>query len=111
MVGAALHAARPGRRCRAPEAGSKPSTSVCGKRSRSRSIACSGRRVVGEGGLHPGALVGGERRVGEQVGSRVPRSRASGRGTGASTNSQAATPSRPRSTSQEPLRWAASEKE
>ena len=43
--------------------------------------------------------------------SSGPRMRASGRGTGASTNSQEVRPSRPSSTSQEPLRCVASEKE
>lgn len=43
--------------------------------------------------------------------SRVPRNRASGRGTGAGMKVVAAMPPAPRSISHDPFRWVASEKE
>ena len=81
--------------CAHPDAGSKASTRVCGKRARSRSIACSGRGVVGEGRLHPGTLVRRRGAGSTSRSARAPRIRASGRGTGASTNSAAAEPVAP----------------
>ena len=72
VVGATLRRARPGRRCRPPEAGSKPSTSVCGNRARSRSIACSGRRSSVSVACTQAPSCDGERRVGEQVVEGAP---------------------------------------
>ena len=108
MVRAALRPG-PGTADRSPVAGSKPSTSVCGKRPRSRSIAWTGRessvRVA-----RTQACSCTEAGIGEQLLERAadPGQRA---GTGASTNSQEVRPSRPSSTSQEPLRCVASENE
>ena len=94
-----------------PDAGAKRRSSVCGNRARSRSIGSRGTHVVGQRHLAPGVLGGGERRVGEQV-SRSPLSTASRRGhRRLDERRRGRRPSAPRSTSQEPLVWAASENE
>ena len=95
---------------RSPPVGAKRRARACGNRARSRSIAAAGRAgsvsVACTHAVSAAASAGSASRL-----SRLPSRRASARGTGASTKVVAPTPWAPSSTSQEPLRWPASEKE
>ena len=95
-----------------PPSGAKSSTSVCGQYSRSRSIGADGRTwSVSTALTHAPARPARSPRARASRVSSVPRTSASGRGTGAASSVTATWPAPSSSTSVTDLRWRASPNE